>query len=81
MNVKIDSLLSLAEGVRTTFVESSVSGVTPNGFTVEATGDNGVDGQKRFCSGGYAGFASSAEMKNCHVYRNPARKPTVLTVE
>ena len=65
--VQIDSLLSIAQGVRTTFSECSATGVAA-GYEVTAGGDNGVDGQARYCAGGFAGFASSADMRDCHSY-------------
>lgn len=63
--LQIDSLLAVAEGVRTTYTRANVHGIE-NGLQVSATGVNQNGGVTLFTAGGYAGFASSSIIDDCH---------------
>lgn len=65
--LQIDSLLSVAEGVRTTYTRANVNGID-DGLQVSATGVNTNGGVTQFTAGGYAGFASSSIIDDCHAY-------------
>ena len=68
--LKIDNLLSLVSGVKTTYKRADVTGVN-DGFTVEQTGtklgdSSGVQASA-YTAGGYAAEANSVTVTDCHV--------------
>lgn len=65
--VKIDKLLSLAEGVQLNIVDSQVNGNDTNGFSVTATGSNSNGAVEDFVAGGFIGESKSVVAENCTV--------------
>ncbi|MBQ9057856.1 MAG: Cna B-type domain-containing protein [Atopobiaceae bacterium] len=64
--LSLDNLLSLAAGVRTTYVRSNVTGIT-SGFTVEASNQRTDGAMTEYVAGGWAGEANSVRVVDCHV--------------
>lgn len=65
--VKIEKLLSLAEGVQLNIVDSQVNGNDTNGFSVTATGSNSNGAVEDFVAGGFIGESKSVVAENCTV--------------
>lgn len=64
--LKVSNLLSLAQGVRTTYERANVSGVD-TGLEVVEYGKKATAGDTDFCSGGWAGTANSVRVVDSHV--------------
>lgn len=62
--LKINNLLSLFAGVRTTYLRASVTGIS-DGYTVFETG-MAADQLIRYTAGGYAADANSVRFVDCH---------------
>ena len=65
--VKIEKLLSLAEGVQLNIVDSQVNGNDTNGFSVTAAGSNSNGAVEDFVAGGFIGESKSVVAENCTV--------------
>lgn len=66
--IKIDQLLSLASGVRTTYLRADVSGID-SGFTVEESGLRDASDETEYMAGGWAAQANSVRVVDCHADR------------
>ncbi|MCR5664344.1 MAG: CHAP domain-containing protein [Oscillospiraceae bacterium] len=63
--ISIDNLLSLAQGVRTTYLRANVTGVS-DGYTVEETGRRTGSDLSNYEAGGWAALANSVRVVDCH---------------
>ena len=62
--IKIDNLLSLASGVRTTYERANVTGIDA-GYTVHETGDQNAN-LSEYAAGGWGAQANSVRVVDCH---------------
>lgn len=63
--IKIDNLLSLASGIRTTYERANVTGIDA-GFTVEENGLREGGDTTEYMAGGWAAQANSVRVVDCH---------------
>lgn len=64
--LKVENLLSVAEGVRVTIKDAHVNGI-PEGFTVKATGSNENGEVADYVAGGFIGKSNSCEINSSDV--------------
>ncbi len=64
--VKAENLLSVVDGIRTTYTSIRVKGIS-DGFTVETRGYNKGTAVTEYSAGGFVAKASSVEMTECKV--------------
>lgn len=64
--LKVENLLSVAEGVRVTIKNAHVNGI-PEGFTVKATGSNENGEVADYVAGGFIGKSNSCEINSSDV--------------
>ncbi|MBQ7460526.1 MAG: hypothetical protein IJS72_04070 [Oscillospiraceae bacterium] len=64
--VSVNNLLSVASGIKSTFIRANVTGIS-DGFVVIERDQNDSGGNKVYCSGGFAAYANSVTITDCHV--------------